>query len=112
MLTGQEHFTLPGTGRPPGFTSITRRSGEGRDVVPGLELDFGLRRMQAGEALTETHECESGWVLLHGTADLEFSGQRKRVARTSLFDEPPTALHLGPETSITVRSLDRDTEWA
>ena len=112
MLTGQELFTLPPTAAATKFTSITRSSGDGRDVVPGLEMDFGLRRMDLDEVLTETHEHESVWVLLHGTADLEFSGLRRRVNRTNIFEDPPSALHLGPETSVTMRALNQDTEWA
>jgi 5-deoxy-glucuronate isomerase len=111
MLTGQKTFTLP-SHRAPGYNAITRASGAGHEVVPGLEIDFGLRRMAAGEALTETHALESVWVLLHGSVDIDFSDRRTRVMRDSIFDEPPTALHLGPETSVTLCAIDGDAEWA
>ena len=68
--------------------------------------------MEAGESLTETHASETVWVLLRGTVDVEFSGQRVRLQRHSIFNEPPTVVHLGPETSVTVQSLTPDTEWA
>src|SRR4030095_12227320 len=34
------------------------------------------------------------------------------VQRANIFDEPPTALHLGPGTPVSVRSLGADSEWA
>lgn len=112
MLTGHELFISAPRSYRLAFTPITRASGGGREVVPGLEMDFGLRRMDAGEVLAETHDLESVWVLMQGTVDLEFSDRRTRVTRKSLFDDPPSALHLGPETPVTMRSVTADTEWA
>ena len=112
MPTDQCLIALPASARLPGYAAITRAQGEGPDVVPGLEMDFGVRRMAAGEVVSETDANETVWVLLHGTVDVEFSGQNVRFQRDSVFDEPPTALHLGPETAVTVRSLSADTEWA
>jgi len=34
------------------------------------------------------------------------------VRRTSLFDEPPTALHLPGGTRVSIRTRDRGSEWA
>src|SRR5215207_7856404 len=111
MLTGHESLPLP---HPvaSGFAPITTRGGQAPEAVPGLGIDFGLRSRKAGETTTETHPDESVWVLLHGTADLEFAGERVQVSRQSIFDEPPTALHLGPQSSVTVQSASDGTEWA
>lgn len=112
MLSGRALFPLPSSPARSGFTAITRAGGAGREIVPDLEIDFGLRRMSAGESITETHALESAWVLLHGSAELEFAGQRVTVQRQSLFDEAPSALHVSPETALTIRSTSADTEWA
>lgn len=112
MLTDRELFPLPRSGGSTGFMPITRASGTGREVVPGLEIDFGLVKMRAGETVTETHASESVWVLLRGTVDVEFSGKRARLQRESIFNEPPTVVHLGPETPVTIKSATDSTEWA
>lgn len=105
---------LPGprAGFPSGYTPVTHATGPDLPAVPDLKIDFGLLRLVVGEVYTETHASETVWVLLNGSAELEFPGQRVTVSRTSLFDEPPSALHLGPRTPVSVRPLSLDTEWA
>lgn len=112
MLTDRALFPLPRSAGTSGFTPITRATGEGRDVVPKLEIDFGLRTMVAGETLSEAHPSESVWVLLRGAAELEFSGRTVRFERRSIFDEPPSALHAGAKNAVTVRCLSNEAEWA
>jgi 5-deoxy-glucuronate isomerase len=111
MLPDRALFPLP-RASDSGYTPITLACGESRGAVPGLEMDFGLRKMGAGEMLNETHSSETVWVLLRGVVDLEFAGRIARVQRKDIFEEPPTALHLAPETPLTVRSVSGDTEWA
>lgn len=105
---------LPGprAGFPPGYSAITRAQQTTTVTTAEPEIDFGLRKMAAGETVTETHARETAWVLLHGEAEVEFAGRRETVLRRSLFDEAPTALHLGPATPVTIRALAADTEWA
>ena len=98
----------PRAGFSPGFTPITRADDSG--FAKGI--DFGVLKPAKGEVLSETNPQETVWVLLHGAAELTFGGTRETVARASLFDEPPTALHLGPGTPVTLRALSDDTEWA
>jgi 5-deoxy-glucuronate isomerase len=112
MLSGHELIVCPSVGFLPGYTPITGATGSGVTVVPGLEIDFAVVKLRAGEVLAETHERESVWVLLHGEAELEFAARKATVRRTSLFDEAPTALHLGPDTPVTFRALAPETEWA
>ncbi|MSU51647.1 MAG: 5-deoxy-glucuronate isomerase [Opitutus sp.] len=105
---------LPGprSGFPAGLTVVTSASGASPVAVPDLKIDFGLVTLRSGEVLTETHASESVWVLLRGAAEIDFDGTRTTVRRGSLFDEPPTALHLGPDTPVVLRTLAVDTEWA
>jgi 5-deoxy-glucuronate isomerase len=75
-------------------------------------MEFGILRGALGDVIAEAHACETAWVLLRGYAELEFGGQRTTVRRDSIFDEAPTALHVGPDTPISVRTLSVEAEWA
>ena len=105
---------LPGprAGFPPGYSAITRAQKVAVVTTAEPEMDFGIRRTAAGEIVAETHASETAWMLLHGEAEMEFAGRRETVRRQSLFDEAPTALHLGPASPVTIRALAADTEWA
>ena len=98
----------PRSGFPVGCTTITGASVRGFDSG----LDFSVVRPRLGETITEAHSDESAWVLLRGAAELEFDGTRVTVRQANVFDEPPTALHLGPHTPVVIRSQSDDTEWA
>ena len=90
-----------------GFTPITKEGEVGVDVG----IDFGIHHLAAGAAITERNPKETVWVLLNGSAELAFGGTARVVQRKSLFDEAPTALHLGPDTVVAVKALT-DCEWA
>ena len=92
----------PRAGFPVGYSAVTRAQQTTTVQSAEAEVDFGVCMMTAGEVLAETHASETAWVLLHGEAELEFGGRREIVRRASLFDEAPTALHLGPGTAVTV----------
>src|SRR3954462_1575999 len=84
------------------------------NVVPPKSggLAFDIVRATAGETINAASELESAWVLLRGTSELEFAGQRITVRRETVFEEPPTVLHLGPRTTATVRCVSPESEWA
>jgi 5-deoxy-glucuronate isomerase len=84
------------------MTAITREGEAELDAG----IDFGIWR---GAALEETHAKESVWLLMAGEAGIEWPDGRATVARRSLFDQPPTALHVpgGARVRIEGRS-----EWA
>ena len=75
-------------------------------------MDFSIVRLPAGSTRQEIHPKESVWVLLQGSAQLGFAGTESSVQRQSLFNEPPTALHLGPDTPVTILSTGEGSEWA
>lgn len=97
---------------PARHTAITRARQTTTIEAGEPEMDFGMRMMAAGGVVTKTHVSETAWVLLHGAAELQFAGRRETVRRGSLFDEAPTALHLGPGTAVTERPLAAGTERA
>lgn len=108
MTKAQVFRSGPRAGFPPGFTAITQAGDAGFD--PGI--DFQIYRPAAGEIHAETPAKETAWVLLRGEAEVEFAGTRTTLRRASLFDEPPSALHLGPGTPVTLRARSADVEWA
>lgn len=105
---------LPGprTGFPRGFSAVTGAGTVISGTGLGLGIDFGLRRLRAGEDYSATAPDESVWVLLQGEAELEFGGEPVTVRRTGIFEDPPTALHVGPRTPLTVRAISPEAEWA
>jgi 5-deoxy-glucuronate isomerase len=112
MLPVPELVRRPAAGFPSGRTAVTRPEDRLAGASFTLGLAFDLCRLPRGESLAATDPLESAWVLLRGDAELEFGGARHRVTRASLFDEPPTTLHLSAGTPCTIHSRSDDTEWA
>jgi 5-deoxy-glucuronate isomerase len=112
MHSANALLSPPRSGFPFGFTTITRALPQAHEAVPDLGIDFGVFRPRMNEVFSETHASESAWVLLRGSAELSFAGQRVVLTRTNVFDEPPSALHFGPSTPVSLRALSDATEWA
>ena len=91
-----------------GHTPLTR---EGESVLD-TGVDFGIVRLRQGAVHDETHPKETAWLLLDGEAELAWDGGEARVQRRSLFDEPPTALHVPGGTPVHIRTLSTWSEWA
>jgi 5-deoxy-glucuronate isomerase len=100
--------------QPHGYTAIFNEiacsSDRGLDFA--AQMDFGLQFLAAGESLSETHPKESAWVLLNGTVTFHFDDRSVTAQRSSLFDEAPTALHVGPGTTITLTAAASGAELA
>ncbi|MFH1618435.1 MAG: 5-deoxy-glucuronate isomerase [bacterium] len=94
-------------GFPEGYTAITDEGESG----PDAGFDFGIYRIPKGRLVAECHSKESVWLLMSGAAEIEFAGKKTRVERNSVFDEAPTALHLGPGSEVKIAACS-DTEWA
>ena len=101
----------PRTGFSTGETVITRE-GAPAPGAADMMMDFSVLRLAGGESRTEAHAKESAWMLLSGGAALEFAGQHATVQRASLFDEPPTALHVGPHTPVAIYAGSTGVEFA
>ena len=89
-------------GFPEGHTAITREGEPEGDTG----IDFGIWR---GERLDEAHPKETVWLLLDGEARIGWPGGDAAVARRSVFDEPPTALHVPGGARVTIEGRS---EWA
>jgi len=97
---------------PLGTSVITRLE----DAVTGaafpLGLAFAIYRGGAHETVVETTALETAWVLLAGSAEISSGSIRRQVTRNSLFDEPPTALHVSAGTPVSLRAGAEGCEWA
>ena len=100
----------PRAGFPAGETIVTREGRPAGALDP--RMDFSVVQLAAGETRAETKAKESAWTLLSGGAELEFAGQRATVRRSNVFDEPPTALHVGPNTPVALRAGAAGAEFA
>jgi 5-deoxy-glucuronate isomerase len=98
-----------------GYTSITLEGGEprvdGQDTGIDTGIDFGIQKCTAGQHIEESHAKETVWLLIHGEAEISLNGKVHQVKRNSLFDEAPTALHLGPNSQFQMHSVT-NSEWA
>ncbi|MBI5767339.1 MAG: 5-deoxy-glucuronate isomerase [Verrucomicrobia bacterium] len=101
----------PRGGFAAGETVITRE-GLPPAGAPDMMMDFSIVHLRGGETRAEAHAKESAWVLLRGEADVTFAGSRATVMRGSLFDEPPTALHVCAATPIELRAAAAGAEFA
>ena len=91
-----------------GHTPVTREGEEPLDTG----VDFGIVRDRPDAVREEAHPKETAWLLMDGEAELRWDGGQARVRRQSLFDEPPTALHVPGGTAVRIRTLSPRSEWA
>ena len=47
-----------------------------------------------------------------GAAKVEVDGSTHELQRDSIFDDPPTAIHLGPGAQIVIEPMSDEVEWA
>ena len=81
--------------------AIFRETAQDENDFPAA-MDFSIVHVGPGQSLEETDAKESAWVLLSGSADLVFEQRSVDHRRSSLFDEPPTTLHVGPNTTVKI----------
>ena len=93
---------------PSGFTSITQKG----EPLLDTGMDFGVYVQTPTDQIEEAHPDETAWLLMHGKAQIEWSGKRETVERNSLFDEPPTVFHCGPNSRVSITALSPMVEWA
>jgi 5-deoxy-glucuronate isomerase len=89
----------------PGFTPITRR--DDRDNETGIGL--GVLVLRAGEALQACPAGETAWLLMQGRVRVAVSGTAHDFARSSLFDESASCVHVAAGTDVSFSALE-DTE--
>ena len=95
-----------------GYTSIARRGPAANRGVFDARMDFGIHRLNRGQTLRTTTRQETLWVLLRGQATVTVGGKTSTVARDSIFEEGPYAVHCGVGESLEISGRRGPSEWA
>lgn len=102
----------PSPSFPFGYTAITREGAVANRGGFDAQVDFGIRRFRRGERVKAQSPKESLWILLKGGATVTLEGVDTPVSRASVFDEGPTAVHVGPGVPVSVVAGPAGAEWA
>ena len=97
------HLTNNRDGFGPGFTRITGFD----DAEDNTGIAFGVLQLAVGETWKTTAETETAWLLMHGKANVLVAGASHAFARSSLFDDGPSCIHVSVGEVV---SIDCDTE--
>jgi 5-deoxy-glucuronate isomerase len=86
-----------------GYESVVDRSGPNADML----MDFGILTLAPGGSWDAGREEERALLLMSGSVEFFWDGpggreEKSSAARTSLFDESPTVLHLPSGTAARV----------
>jgi 5-deoxy-glucuronate isomerase len=102
LITNYRH------GFQPGRNPITYEEEDLLDV----QMDFEIYLQNKNNPLEQSFSKESAWVLMNGSAKIKIQNQEYLIQRSDLFEEPPYALHLGPNTPFYIEALSESVEWA
>ena len=98
----------PGRDFDPGTTTLVANGRSGVDVG----FDFGILVQRAGEVHVETTAEEAVWLLLQGEATAACGDLRGAIARDSLFDAPPSTVHVPAGSRLRLEARSSRVEWA
>ena len=84
------HLTQHRSGFGPGLTEITR-IGEAEDDTG---IGFAVLKLAAGDTLETAAATETAWLLMEGRVAVTAGDQTATFARTSLFDESSSCVHV------------------
>lgn len=92
---------------PLGYTAITTIGEADHDTG----INFGIRKMKAGEVLDVTSDLESAYLLMNGAVTFLYDDTHYEAKRNSLFDEAPIAIHFAANMPVKIQA-DSDAELA
>ncbi len=81
-----------------GYTAITKIA-EAKDDTG---INFGILKMRAGEQKESKSDLETAYLLMQGSIKFDYDGNTYHAERHSLFDKPPTAIHLAANQTVTI----------
>src|SRR5688572_15172644 len=94
------HLTAPAGGFPPGLSWVTRLD----ETEDPSGLAFGVLRLAAGERWETVTTDETAWILMAGQVQVRVGNQTAELARESLFDEGPSAIHVPAGTPVAIEA--------
>jgi len=89
-----------------GQTSITRHD----DAENNALISLDVLKLSAGETFSITTEYETAWLLMNGDVNGSVADTTFQFARSSLFDESASCLHVSANTKVEM-SCESDTEF-
>jgi 5-deoxy-glucuronate isomerase len=89
------------SGFAPGYTPITRRDAGDNDTAIGL----GVLVLRAGETVPTRPTGETAWLLMQGSVRVDVAGVGHELARSSLFDESASCVHVAAGTDVILTAL-------
>ncbi|MDR3518098.1 MAG: 5-deoxy-glucuronate isomerase [Azospirillaceae bacterium] len=92
------HLTEHRNGFAHGATVITT-AGEPQDDTG---IDFSIWKLTRGETSTVTVTGETAWLVMAGTIKVHVDDHSVHLARTSLFDESASCVHVAAGTTVTI----------
>ncbi|MDR1378461.1 MAG: 5-deoxy-glucuronate isomerase [Synergistaceae bacterium] len=82
-----------------GYNALTDRRG----IHPESLMDIGVYVFSPGEKFTfRAERDESAFLLLDGEVSFEWNGLSESASRHSVFDAPPTALHVSSHVDVAI----------
>jgi len=95
-----------------GYFPITTEGPQ--DANQGIDtgIDFGIYNFNEGEVFDKADTKETVWVLMNGSVDIQFGNTSESIKRESIFDEPPTAIHLPANENLKMTIRSHDAEFA
>jgi 5-deoxy-glucuronate isomerase len=100
------HLANHRDGFPIGMTWVTTVN----DPEDNTGIAFGVLKLKAGEALEQTAEGETAWLLMTGAVAISIGNVSKDWKRDSIFDESPKCIHVPSGTTVRLRA-EADTEF-
>lgn len=92
----------------PGYNSITELEGKHSEML----MDFGILQLAQKEQYGNSEGKERAYLLLQGSAEFQWQGQKHRAQRSNCFDENPVCLHVPKDVEVCIVSSNEDTEIA
>ncbi len=91
-----------------GYTAVTGVAGP----YPEILMDFGILKLRRGAKEISRASLERAYLLMAGEVELQWEGGVSRIARSSVFDEAPSCLHLPGGAEVSVTALSEEAELA
>ncbi len=90
--------------RGPHAFGLTKMAEMGA-LHPEMLMDFFVLRLRKGESYTDGAALEKAFLLVYGEVAFAWDEKTHTESRANCFDVPPTALHAGRDTAVTVTCL-------
>ena len=85
---------------PNGYTAITEIDGKHADML----LNFGILKLRKEQIWKDSKHLERAWILIKGSVEFSWQGNREHGKRYSCFDENPIVLHVPADVPVKIKA--------